>query len=90
MCVSVIPPLLLGSNSAFLRVVRCRSLSEEYGLHTSNKDEISKMSSLSVGFVDCSLFANVGMKIKAYAGPKELKNRSIVHLVAAFLISAVT
>ncbi|XP_015279753.1 PREDICTED: NEDD8-activating enzyme E1 regulatory subunit [Gekko japonicus] len=31
---------LLCSNSAFLRVVRCRSLSEEYGLNTSNKDEI--------------------------------------------------
>ncbi|KAB0393988.1 hypothetical protein E2I00_011698 [Balaenoptera physalus] len=28
------------SNSAFLRVVRCRSLAEEYGLHTVNKDEI--------------------------------------------------
>ncbi|XP_030438152.1 NEDD8-activating enzyme E1 regulatory subunit isoform X3 [Gopherus evgoodei] len=32
---------LLCSNSAFLRVVRCRSLSEEYGLNTFNKDEIS-------------------------------------------------
>uniref|UniRef100_A0A8C8E687 NEDD8-activating enzyme E1 regulatory subunit n=1 Tax=Otus sunia TaxID=257818 RepID=A0A8C8E687_9STRI len=32
--------LCLGSNSAFLRVVRCRSLSEEYGLNTFNKDEI--------------------------------------------------
>uniref|UniRef100_A0A8B9SZI5 NEDD8-activating enzyme E1 regulatory subunit n=1 Tax=Anas platyrhynchos TaxID=8839 RepID=A0A8B9SZI5_ANAPL len=31
---------LLCSNSAFLRVVRCRSLSEEYGLNTFNKDEI--------------------------------------------------
>ncbi|XP_062997185.1 NEDD8-activating enzyme E1 regulatory subunit isoform X1 [Elgaria multicarinata webbii] len=31
---------LLCSNSAFLRVVRCRSLSDEYGLSTSNKDEI--------------------------------------------------
>ncbi|XP_077166064.1 NEDD8-activating enzyme E1 regulatory subunit isoform X2 [Paroedura picta] len=31
---------LLCSNSAFLRVVRCRSLSEEYSVHTSNKDEI--------------------------------------------------
>ncbi|MBV97099.1 NEDD8-activating enzyme E1 regulatory subunit, partial [Eschrichtius robustus] len=31
---------LLCSNSAFLRVVRCRSLAEEYGLHTVNKDEI--------------------------------------------------
>uniref|UniRef100_A0A8C5WYL5 NEDD8-activating enzyme E1 regulatory subunit n=1 Tax=Laticauda laticaudata TaxID=8630 RepID=A0A8C5WYL5_LATLA len=29
------------SNSAFLRIVRCRSLSEEYGLNTSNKDEIT-------------------------------------------------
>ncbi|XP_054245620.1 NEDD8-activating enzyme E1 regulatory subunit isoform X2 [Indicator indicator] len=32
---------LLCSNSAFLRVVRCRSLSEEYGLNTFNKDEIT-------------------------------------------------
>ncbi|ETE66509.1 NEDD8-activating enzyme E1 regulatory subunit, partial [Ophiophagus hannah] len=32
---------LLCSNSAFLRIVRCRSLSEEYGLNTSNKDEIT-------------------------------------------------
>uniref|UniRef100_A0A2K5ZCW0 NEDD8-activating enzyme E1 regulatory subunit n=1 Tax=Mandrillus leucophaeus TaxID=9568 RepID=A0A2K5ZCW0_MANLE len=31
---------LLCSNSAFLRVVRCRSLAEEYGLDTINKDEI--------------------------------------------------
>uniref|UniRef100_A0A2K6G2Q4 NEDD8-activating enzyme E1 regulatory subunit n=1 Tax=Propithecus coquereli TaxID=379532 RepID=A0A2K6G2Q4_PROCO len=31
---------LLCSNSAFLRVVRCRSLAEEYGLDTVNKDEI--------------------------------------------------
>ncbi|XP_060109867.1 NEDD8-activating enzyme E1 regulatory subunit isoform X2 [Heteronotia binoei] len=31
---------LLCNNSAFLRVVRCRSLSEEYGLDTSNKAEI--------------------------------------------------
>ncbi|NXD08247.1 ULA1 enzyme, partial [Nothocercus nigrocapillus] len=31
---------LLCDNSAFLRVVRCRSLSEEYGLNTFNKDEI--------------------------------------------------
>ncbi|PKU31504.1 nedd8-activating enzyme e1 regulatory subunit [Limosa lapponica baueri] len=31
---------LFCSNSAFLRVVRCRSLSEEYGLNTFNKDEI--------------------------------------------------
>ncbi|XP_064130011.1 NEDD8-activating enzyme E1 regulatory subunit isoform X1 [Loxodonta africana] len=31
---------LLCSNSAFLRVVRCRSLAEEYGLDTLNKDEI--------------------------------------------------
>ncbi|XP_059680697.1 NEDD8-activating enzyme E1 regulatory subunit isoform X2 [Gavia stellata] len=31
---------LLCSNSAFLRVVRCRSLSEEYCLNTFNKDEI--------------------------------------------------
>uniref|UniRef100_A0A670ZTI6 NEDD8-activating enzyme E1 regulatory subunit n=1 Tax=Pseudonaja textilis TaxID=8673 RepID=A0A670ZTI6_PSETE len=29
------------SNSAFLRIIRCRSLSEEYGLNTSNKDEIT-------------------------------------------------
>uniref|UniRef100_A0A8C3XJN7 NEDD8-activating enzyme E1 regulatory subunit n=1 Tax=Chelydra serpentina TaxID=8475 RepID=A0A8C3XJN7_CHESE len=42
----VIAPIFLfcvlcsGSNSAFLRVVRCRSLSEEYGLNTFNKDEI--------------------------------------------------
>lgn len=36
--------LCSGSNSAFLRVVRCRSLSEEYGLNTFNKDEISKVS----------------------------------------------
>ncbi|XP_034281249.1 NEDD8-activating enzyme E1 regulatory subunit [Pantherophis guttatus] len=32
---------LLCSNSAFLRIVRCRCLSEEYGLNTSNKDEIT-------------------------------------------------
>uniref|UniRef100_A0A8D0G203 NEDD8-activating enzyme E1 regulatory subunit n=1 Tax=Sphenodon punctatus TaxID=8508 RepID=A0A8D0G203_SPHPU len=31
---------LLCSNSAFLRVVRCRSLSEEYCLNTFHKDEI--------------------------------------------------
>uniref|UniRef100_A0ABI7W528 NEDD8-activating enzyme E1 regulatory subunit n=1 Tax=Felis catus TaxID=9685 RepID=A0ABI7W528_FELCA len=31
---------LLCTNSAFLRVVRCRSLAEEYGLDTINKDEI--------------------------------------------------
>ncbi|KAK2529913.1 hypothetical protein Q9233_006298 [Columba guinea] len=31
---------LFCSNSAFLRVVRCRSLAEEYGLNTFNKDEI--------------------------------------------------
>ncbi|TEA38620.1 hypothetical protein DBR06_SOUSAS110545, partial [Sousa chinensis] len=31
---------LLCNNCAFLRVVRCRSLAEEYGLHTVNKDEI--------------------------------------------------
>ncbi|XP_038628682.1 NEDD8-activating enzyme E1 regulatory subunit [Tachyglossus aculeatus] len=31
---------LLCSNSAFLRVVRCRSLAEEYGLNSVNKDEI--------------------------------------------------
>ncbi|ERE80149.1 SUMO-activating enzyme subunit 1-like protein [Cricetulus griseus] len=31
---------LLCSNSAFLRVVRCRPLAEEYGLDTVNKDEI--------------------------------------------------
>ncbi|NXT45750.1 ULA1 enzyme, partial [Pluvianellus socialis] len=31
---------LFCDNSAFLRVVRCRSLSEEYGLNTFNKDEI--------------------------------------------------
>uniref|UniRef100_A0A8C6D0Q9 NEDD8-activating enzyme E1 regulatory subunit n=1 Tax=Moschus moschiferus TaxID=68415 RepID=A0A8C6D0Q9_MOSMO len=31
---------LLCSNSAFLRVVRCRSLAEEYSLDTINKDEI--------------------------------------------------
>ncbi|KAK1330478.1 hypothetical protein QTO34_010667 [Cnephaeus nilssonii] len=31
---------LLCSNSAFLRVVRCRSLAEEYGLDTVNRDEI--------------------------------------------------
>ncbi|KAG8144000.1 putative NEDD8-activating enzyme E1 regulatory subunit protein [Naja naja] len=31
----------LANNSAFLRIVRCRSLSEEYGLNTSNKDEIT-------------------------------------------------
>uniref|UniRef100_A0A8C2PFK7 NEDD8-activating enzyme E1 regulatory subunit n=1 Tax=Capra hircus TaxID=9925 RepID=A0A8C2PFK7_CAPHI len=31
---------LLCSNSAFLRVVRCRSLAEEYSLDTVNKDEI--------------------------------------------------
>uniref|UniRef100_A0A452QQB3 NEDD8-activating enzyme E1 regulatory subunit n=1 Tax=Ursus americanus TaxID=9643 RepID=A0A452QQB3_URSAM len=32
-----------GTNSAFLRVVRCRSLAEEYGLDTINKEEISNM-----------------------------------------------
>ncbi|XP_074059097.1 NEDD8-activating enzyme E1 regulatory subunit [Macrotis lagotis] len=32
---------LLCSNSAFLRVVRCRSLAEEYGLDTINKGEIT-------------------------------------------------
>ncbi|KAH0503696.1 NEDD8-activating enzyme E1 regulatory subunit [Microtus ochrogaster] len=31
---------LFCNNSAFLRVVRCRSLAEEYGLDTVNKDEI--------------------------------------------------
>ncbi|XP_023618876.1 NEDD8-activating enzyme E1 regulatory subunit isoform X1 [Myotis lucifugus] len=31
---------LFCSNSAFLRVVRCRSLAEEYGLDTVNRDEI--------------------------------------------------
>ncbi|XP_044275729.1 NEDD8-activating enzyme E1 regulatory subunit [Varanus komodoensis] len=31
---------LLCSNSAFLRVVRCRSLSDEHGLSTANKEEI--------------------------------------------------
>ncbi|KAM8983083.1 NEDD8-activating enzyme E1 regulatory subunit isoform 1-T1 [Ara ararauna] len=31
---------LLCSNAAFLRVVRCRSLAEEYSLNTFNKDEI--------------------------------------------------
>ncbi|OWK16475.1 NAE1 [Cervus elaphus hippelaphus] len=31
---------LLCSNSAFLRVVRCRSLAEEYSLDTVNRDEI--------------------------------------------------
>lgn len=33
----------LGKNSSFLRVVRCRSLAEEYGVDSVNKDEISKL-----------------------------------------------
>lgn len=32
-----------GKNSSFLRVVRCRSLAEEYGVDSVNKDEISKL-----------------------------------------------
>ncbi len=45
-----------GKSAAFLRVVRCRSLAEEYSMDTFNKDEIST-SSLSA----CSLsqFINV-------------------------------
>lgn len=33
----------LGKNSSFLRVVRCRSLAEEYSVDSVNKDEISKL-----------------------------------------------
>ena len=32
-----------GKNSSFLRVVRCRSLAEEYSVDSVNKDEISKL-----------------------------------------------
>lgn len=33
----------LGKNAFFLRVVRCRSLAEEYSVDSVNKDEISKL-----------------------------------------------
>uniref|UniRef100_A0A671MKZ5 NEDD8-activating enzyme E1 regulatory subunit n=1 Tax=Sinocyclocheilus anshuiensis TaxID=1608454 RepID=A0A671MKZ5_9TELE len=42
-----------GKNAAFLRVVRCRSLAEEYSVDTFNKDEIS-MSSLR--FSACGVY----------------------------------
>ena len=33
----------LGKNASFLRVVRCRSLAEEYSVESVNKDEISEL-----------------------------------------------
>lgn len=33
----------LGKNASFLRVVRCRSLAEEYSVDSVNKDEISEL-----------------------------------------------
>ena len=50
---SVLYLCVAGRNAAFLRLVRCRSLAEEYGNDTANKVELS----MSHDFLFCLLYS---------------------------------
>lgn len=77
---------LLGKNSFFLRVVRCRSLAEEYSVDSVNKEEISEFG-LRLALV-FSPAVDFSMTFSCFSRPclttvSQCENWKHVHLIAS-------